>query len=295
MAPPPVCDTSDDESVLQSAGFVCDESEDDLDDMTLDDKFEEMGEEEKRERNYISNYLEDFADEEDIFSAAEVEALKKRERQIAERNDMSYYRCKDKHRRLYNELTQAFAPFITHKMMMMLHHPYDTQKNEALNNSVAAYAPKSRTYSLTNSLLCRVSIVAGVQILGYASFWSNVFSEFGLDLDSNLRHSLLARDKRKERRTVRYSTKEGKQARGRLKNEKYAAARINFFEELRTGMAYESGIALKAATKTVKDSPAIRNPKGTLSQDLRCKYHHRDYCDKRGHADARSPSCYAPT
>ena len=67
---PAICDTSDDDS----AGFECDELEDDLDDMTLDDKFEEMGEEEKREKNYISNYLEDFADEEDIFSAAEVEA-----------------------------------------------------------------------------------------------------------------------------------------------------------------------------------------------------------------------------
>ena len=206
---------------------------------------------------------------------------------------MSYYRCKDKHRKLYNELTQAFAPFITHEMMAMLHHPYDTQKNEALNNSVASYAPKSRTYSLTNSLLCRVSIVAGIQIQGYEVFWSAVFSEFGVDLDSNLRRSLKARDRKRKGRTIKYETIEGKKARGRLKNEKYAVARKNFFEELRTGMAYESGIALKAARKSVKDSPDIRNPKGTLPQDMRCKYHHQDYCDKRGHADARSPSCYA--
>ena len=119
-----------------------------------------------------------------------MKALKKREEQIFERNDMSYYRCKDRHRKLYNELTQAFAPFVTHEMMAMLHHKYDTQKNEALNNSVAAYAPKSRVYSLTNSLLCRISIVAGVQTLGYEVFWGDVFSKFGIALDSNLRHSL---------------------------------------------------------------------------------------------------------
>ena len=130
---------------------------------------------------------------------------------------MSYYRCKDKHRKLYNELTQAFAPFITHEMMVMLHHPYDTQKNEALNNSVASYAPKSRTYSLTNSLLCRVSIVAGIQIQGYEVFWSDVFSEFGVDLDSNLRRSLKARDQKRKGRTIKYETIEGKKARGRLK------------------------------------------------------------------------------
>ena len=58
-------------------------------------------------------------------------------------------------------------------------------------------------------------------------------------------------------------------------------------------MAYECGVALKAATKSVKDSPNIQNPKGTLPQDMRCKYHHPDYCDKRRHADAHNPSCYA--
>ena len=61
-----------------------------------------------------------------IFLATEVVALKSRERQTAEKNDMTYYRCKDKHRKLYHNLTQAFAPFITHKMMSMLHHQYDT-------------------------------------------------------------------------------------------------------------------------------------------------------------------------
>ena len=58
-------------------------------------------------------------------------------------------------------------------------------------------------------------------------------------------------------------------------------------------MAYESGIALKAAVKTVRDSPEVRNPKGTKPKDMRCKYHHAKYCNKTGHADARSPSCYA--
>ena len=122
---------------------------------------------------------------------------------------MSYYRCKDKHRKLYNELTQAFAPFVTHEMMSMLHHKYDTQKNEALNNSVAAYAPKSRTYSLTNSLLCRVSIAAGISILGYEMFWDEVFMVFGIDLDSNLRCSLRNRDSKKGKQRKRCETKEG--------------------------------------------------------------------------------------
>ena len=206
---------------------------------------------------------------------------------------MSYYRCKDKHRKLYHDLTQAFAPFITHKMMTMLHHNFDTPKKEALNNSVASYAPKSKTFSLTNSLHCRVAIAAGVQILGYEDFWSRVFFKFGVDLDENQRISLRNRDMKKRNATARCQTKNGKILRGRTKSEKFAVAKKNFFDELRTGMAYESGIALKTATKTVKDSPECRNPKGTKPEDMRCKYHHPDFCNKRGHADARSPSCYA--
>ena len=46
-------DTSDDDSVK----FEYDESEDELEDMTLDGDFEKMDEEEKKEKNYISNYL----------------------------------------------------------------------------------------------------------------------------------------------------------------------------------------------------------------------------------------------
>ena len=72
-----------------------------------------------------------------------------------------------------------------------------------------------------------------------------------------------------------------------------AKAAFTLFSQHQLGMAYESGIALKAAAKTDKDSPGYRNPKGTRPEDMRCKYHHPDFCNKRGHADARSPSCYA--
>ena len=82
--------------------------------------------------------------------------------------------------------------------MKMLHHEYDTHKNEALNNSVAAYAPKSKTCSLTNSLQCRVAIAASIQILGYENFWSRIFLSFGIDLDYNHRISLKNRDTQKK-------------------------------------------------------------------------------------------------
>ena len=64
-------------------------------------------------------------------------------------------------------------------------------------------------------------------------------------------------------------------------------------EELRTGMSYESGIALKNTKKTIKDAPVECNPKGTPSDQWRCKYYHLSFCNALGHADARSHNCFA--
>jgi len=90
-------------------------------------------------------------------------------------------------------------------------------------------------------------------------------------------HSLRQRDTKNTKRKVRDSTKAGKITRGRGRSEKYNTAKKGYFEELRTGMAYESGIDVKQAKKAIKDAPVNRNPKGTTKEQLRCKYNHPDY------------------
>ena len=68
----------------------------------------------------------------------------------------------------------------------MLHHPWSTQKNEAMNKSVSSYAPKDRTFSTTNSLLTRVSIAGAVQGANNFQVWTNIFREIRLLLDQLL-------------------------------------------------------------------------------------------------------------
>ena len=70
-------------------------------------------------------------------------------------------------------------------------------QNETLNNSVALYAPKSKTYLLNNSLHYQVLIAPGIKILRFEMFWSRVVLTFGIDPDSNLRKSLRDRDFKK--------------------------------------------------------------------------------------------------
>ncbi len=60
-------------------------------------------------------------------------------------------------------------------------------------------------------------------------------------------------------------------------------------------MVYESGIALKKATKQVKSAMTHkeRNPPGTDPSMFKCRYYHPSFCTALGHKDARSPNCYA--
>ena len=99
--------------------------------MDVEGKYEGMKDDEKKECNYFTTYLDNYAVDNDIFSAEEMKSLKDREKRIDKRNDMSCYRCKEKHQQLYHDLTAVYSPFITHNMLAMLHHNYDTQKKRS--------------------------------------------------------------------------------------------------------------------------------------------------------------------
>ena len=115
---------------------------------------------------------------------------------MVEGNDRGYYRCKVKDTILYEEIKQAYSRFVTPQMLKQLNLLWSTQKNEALNMSVSSYVPKVKHYSGTDSLLARVSIVAGCQVVGYAAFWTQICSSLGFDIDSNLISVMSARDEK---------------------------------------------------------------------------------------------------
>jgi hypothetical protein len=90
------------------------------------------------------------------------------------------YRCKEKNAKLYAQLTDIAAPYMTEKMLAEANHPYDTQMNEALNNSVAKLAPKNKVFGTSMSLTSRIAVVAGIQIYGWLVFYSKVFAKLGI-------------------------------------------------------------------------------------------------------------------
>ena len=97
-----------------------------------------------------------------------------------------YYRYKMKNADMHEKICRLYKPFSTKEALTQLSHPYNTQYNKAMNNSVASFAPKGKTFDKTESLDARVVIVAGIQILGYELFWESIYDEFGLTFDNHL-------------------------------------------------------------------------------------------------------------
>ena len=99
---------------------------------------------------------------------------------------------------------------------------------------------------------------------------------------------------KKEKKYIAAISINGKATKSRLKYEKLAKLQRDAMDSYKSGLGYESGLALAAAVKSVKNSPMMtkqRNPPGTPKEKLRCKYHHPNFCAKLGHRDARSHDC----
>ena len=62
-----------------------------------------------------------------------------------------------------------------------------------MNNSVAVYTPKTKTYSKTNSLKSRVAIATCSQIMDHDKLWAGIFEIFGAQIDDDLKHYLQMR------------------------------------------------------------------------------------------------------
>ena len=90
---------------------------------------------------------------------------------------------------------------------------------------------------------------------------------------------------------MQQNTKEYKASRSKNRYVKYAEAHVSQLEEMKTGVLYETGVAVQATKKSVKKYAVPRNPEGTLLKDWKCLYYHKDFCFFTGHKDCRSPKC----
>lgn len=109
----------------------------------------------------------------------------------------SYYRSKTKDLTLYEQMHRAYIPFTIEERLQESLHNFSTQKNKTLNNSVANYAPKKRTYSTSMSLTNRVMIVIGYCNFGFYHFWVSIHQDLRLLMNEDTKSFLQHKDKYK--------------------------------------------------------------------------------------------------
>ena len=232
-------DNEDEDAMLK----VCEDEE-------LDGRYDDVNErEQKNEASEddlaFSETMKDYADDpKEIFTITELADLKKKERALIERRQNGYYRDKHKHKKAYEQIVEVYAPYISRENLLMLHHPWSTQKNEAMNKSVSSYAPKDRTFSTTKSLLTRVSIAGAVQGADNLQVWRNIFRKIRLPLDQLLEQFFTNMDKHKAAKHKRQATKEGKLRRSSRKHDALKIAHKDDMNAQKQGTKYESGITI---------------------------------------------------
>ena len=88
---------------------------------------EEPSEGEEQDNKFFAKVEKTYA-EENIFAADDLEDMVKKEKVMLERNEKGYYRCRQRDKQLYDDMMQAYAPYITTEAMKQLNHNWHTIK-----------------------------------------------------------------------------------------------------------------------------------------------------------------------
>ena len=202
-----------------------------------------------------------------FFSMLPAEKAKQKELQLANKGK-GHYRSMIEDEDLYHQLLDALEPFIKEDMLKMLWHRYDTNVNEAMNRSVSSFAPKDRTFCRTMSLQTRVSIAAGVQILGHYRFWKEVLAAHGIQkMGDSMENLLRNRDRENKYRNEYRKKTDVKKKRKHGENTTINKGIIERKNKISNG-TYKSGVAIRAEqlAKAAVDAIKEKQKKNKKSQ-----------------------------
>ena len=189
------------------------------------------------------------------------------------------YRCKKTNPKMYDDVMTLLQRFTTPEKLKECHHGHSSQKNEAMNQSITRYNPKTNTFSLTMSLNARICLAVGVDSVGHEEYYERLFEKMKIRLPDTCR-KMLRRMKSKKDYDRMY---QGKPSRKRIRaTKKFVSQQDNYQTQKADkaiGLAYDSGMAMQDSGNE-KAAGGAKRPKGL------CRY-----CLKSGHLTTRSKGC----
>ena len=85
-------------------------------------------------------------------------------------------------KKLFEQIEQITSKYGSEFYLRQSLHPFDTQTNEAFNQSQACVTPKSKVFHTTKAFHYRHAITVGCHNWGFDKFWREVFSELGISI-----------------------------------------------------------------------------------------------------------------
>jgi hypothetical protein len=166
----------------------------------------------------------------------------------------------------YLQLKKIFDQYASVEQMAYCNHPFDTQTNESLNNSIATVAPKTTCYSGTISLFSRIAIVIGLHNYGYVTYFEKLFSNLGMTMSTTLLKFLQGREDKKEVKR-RYQRRLDIKAH-RSKKQKKSIEQV--LKE-RVDNSYGPGIGLNAGISKKRKAADATEQENAPKQNKTCK------------------------
>ena len=203
-----------------------------------------------------------------------------------EEGSQSFYRNKVHDKKLYDQMWDCYRPFTTITRLKESLHEFDTQKNEAMNTSIAKYAPKTKTYGMTISLTNRVMIAVGTNNLGHEKYWTSVYSSMDLKIGTETISFLKSLDHNRVYKGKYQKQKEVKVRRSQSNNDKIKEQMEQQKKDYNKGMTYGAGVALSMDTY-----PDFIREKETQKKELlnvQCPWFG---CFTKGHVSTKAKKC----
>jgi hypothetical protein len=153
---------------------------------------------------------------------------------------------KKEHKQAYEGLLIILNKHIKPKALEQLQHNYNSQKNEAMNSSIAKLAPKDLTFSQTRSLQYRVAIAISIDSIGWIRFIGRLLTSLNPNvvLSSVLMKFLAKKQKRKEYWKERQKELSVKRRRKQYVVDKIKRQKVDDIKASKQWLIYESGAAL---------------------------------------------------
>jgi len=202
---------------------------------------------------------------------------RKKETEEEKLQSKKQYRDKNRDHGLYSLLCGAIAPFISLPCLKEVGHGANTNVNESLNQTISWLAPKNRTYCGSMSLRNRVGMAVSVHLVGFDTFYNDLFRHLGLHVDPHLACSLSQTQRERLHQLQQKQSKVYKEKRRASYFEKMKQYFAKIEDDRQKGTNYLPGVAFDDTNMVPVDETA---------SIVRCKR-----CGGVGHKTANSKMC----